>query len=221
MSYNLIGKRFGRLLVTGHAPRGEKYPRQQWWHCICDCGKEIDLPTNHLTSGHWKSCGCLQAESRMVDITGQRRGSLTAVRPTGEIYRWSSGSGAVWVWRCDCGKEIEAPAAFVGCHGRTSCGCKRRPLNVQQAEAMRTRQKRVEGTMLGALTRKAGKNNTSGIKGVHWHKGIKKWYASISFKGKSYSLGYYKNIEDAAAARKRAEEKLFKPMLDKYADKQV
>ena len=137
MSYNLIGQRFGRLRVAGLAPRGEKYPKQQWWHCVCDCGRTIDLPTGHLTDGKWKSCGCLQSDSRKVDITGERRGSLTAVRPTDKIKHKSHGGSVIWVWRCDCGKEIEAPASSVGPNGRTSCGCMRKPLNEAQAAEMR------------------------------------------------------------------------------------
>ena len=31
-----------------------------------------------------------------------------------------------------------------------------------------------------------------------------------------YSLGYYDRLEDAAAARKAAEDKMFKPMLEDY-----
>ena len=48
-------------------------------------------------------------------------------------------------------------------------------------------------------------NNTSGICGVSWHKGNQKWVAQIEQRGKRVSLGYFDNIEDAAAARKSAE----------------
>lgn len=218
MSYNLIGQRFGRLRVAGLAPRGEKYPKQQWWHCVCDCGRTIDLPTGHLTDGKWKSCGCLQSDSRKVDITGERRGSLTAIRPTDKIKHKSRGGSVIWVWRCDCGKEIEAPASSVGPNGRTSCGCMRKTLNEAQAAEMRRRAEPlfVEGTNLARLAIRTPKNNTSGVKGVCWHKRMGKWHATIGFKGVRYSLGYYDRLEDAAAARKAAEDKMFKPMLEDY-----
>lgn len=222
--YNLTDKRFGRLLVIGVAPRGEKYPRQQWWRCRCDCGKEISLPTWSLTGGGYRSCGCLQEESRKVDVTGERRGSLTAVRPTEKIYRQGrkSGGSVIWVWRCDCGREIEAPLSGVGPDGRTSCGCKRRPLNVRQAAEMRKKAEPnfVDGTNLASLSSRMPKNNTTGVKGVSWHARMHKYQARITFKGKQIHLGTFDRLEDAAAARKRAEEEYFKPMLEAHKKKQ-
>lgn len=44
------------------------------------------------------------------------------------------------------------------------------------------------------------KNNTSGWKGVNWHKRVGKWYASIGFNGKKISLGYYDDVKEAAEA---------------------
>lgn len=32
------------------------------WKCQCDCGNEIIVRPDSLTSGHTKSCGCLQKE---------------------------------------------------------------------------------------------------------------------------------------------------------------
>ena len=43
-------------------------------------------------------------------------------------------------------------------------------------------------------------NNTSGYKGVHWHKGTCKWRAYIKYGGRQHSLGLYFDPEDAARA---------------------
>ncbi len=43
--------------------------------------------------------------------------------------------------------------------------------------------------------RKLRCDNTSGVKGVCWHKGTDKWLARINAKGKSYSLGYFDDLE--------------------------
>jgi hypothetical protein len=40
--------------------------------------------------------------------------------------------------------------------------------------------------------------------------------ALIGFQGKNYSLGKFKKIEDAEKARKDAEDRFFKPIIDKY-----
>ena len=46
--------------------------------------------------------------------------------------------------------------------------------------------------------------NTSGATGVYWHKSTQKWYAQIGVAGKNVHLGYFNNLQDAAAARGRA-----------------
>lgn len=50
------------------------------------------------------------------------------------------------------------------------------------------------------LNRWIDSRNTSGIKGVCWHKNNKKWQASASLGGKEYYLGQYVNIKDAEKA---------------------
>jgi len=55
--------------------------------------------------------------------------------------------------------------------------------------------------------RSVGKNNTSGIIGVHWDKQSKGWRARISTDGNSNqeNLGCFPNLKDAARARWYAE----------------
>lgn len=63
---------------------------------------------------------------------------------------------------------------------------------------------------------KPGKANTSGAKGVSYRKTTNNYVAYIGFKGKLNIIGYFKTLEEAAAARKQAEEELYKPILEKY-----
>lgn len=56
--------------------------------------------------------------------------------------------------------------------------------------------------------------NKSGIKGVSWRNDSNKWRAQITLNGKIYCLGSYESKEDAIKARKAAEEKYFKPLLE-------
>lgn len=50
--------------------------------------------------------------------------------------------------------------------------------------------------------------NTSGVIGVHWHSQHGKWRSSIKVNGKSCHLGLFESIDEAAKARKQAEENL-------------
>lgn len=47
-------------------------------------------------------------------------------------------------------------------------------------------------------------NNTSGFKGVSWHKQNKKWTVTISTSGKDVYLGLFGNLEEAAVAYDKA-----------------
>ena len=45
------------------------------------------------------------------------------------------------------------------------------------------------------------KNNTSGVKGVFWHKRMQKWQVQINVKGKRIHIGSFDTIEEATRAR--------------------
>jgi len=47
-------------------------------------------------------------------------------------------------------------------------------------------------------------DNTSGVKGVYWHKQRRKWQARIRHNGKLMHLGYFDTLEEAAAAYAKA-----------------
>ena len=57
---DLAGLKIGRLLVVKKAgKRGER----RLWKCVCDCGREIEIVTSHLTgSSPTLSCGCITKE---------------------------------------------------------------------------------------------------------------------------------------------------------------
>ena len=50
------------------------------------------------------------------------------------------------------------------------------------------------------------KSNTSGSKGVFWHKAANKWGASIGFNGKNINLGVFNTIEEAVNSVRSARE---------------
>lgn len=52
---NLIGKRYGKLLVVSPA---ERINNETAWTCRCDCGAHIVVRTRMLRKNKKKSCGC-------------------------------------------------------------------------------------------------------------------------------------------------------------------
>lgn len=65
----LIGVKFGRLTVlkTWMAQYGKA--RRAKYLCRCDCGKEREVWSHCLKSGHTKSCGCLHREGLTKRLT--------------------------------------------------------------------------------------------------------------------------------------------------------
>lgn len=82
---------------------------------------------------------------------------------------------------------------------------------------MKQTMKCFENTSIRVLeSRKLNRNNTSGYSGVSYSKNKKKWVAYIKFQYKSISLGTFATKEEAIHARKNAEEKYYKPIIEKY-----
>ncbi len=55
--------------------------------------------------------------------------------------------------------------------------------------------------------RKLGKDNTSGVKGVCWHKIKKKWQVQLRINNKVKHFGYFKNLELADLVAQEARNK--------------
>ena len=65
---NLVGRRFGKLVVEELLPDSNKFNRRLY-RCKCDCGNEIIVPSSCLTTNHTSSCGCLLSYYNMyIDI---------------------------------------------------------------------------------------------------------------------------------------------------------
>lgn len=80
---SLLGMRFGRLMVV---ELDGVYGRRANWKCICSCGKEVVVPTNRLTTGKTKSCGCY-----VKDVSRERFIKLNTkhgMSRSPEFYSW-------------------------------------------------------------------------------------------------------------------------------------
>ena len=73
---DLLGQRFGRLLVVARAPT-LRYSR---WLCRCDCGAEVVVSAQllRMREGGTRSCGCLRREACRAN--GYRFAALMAER---------------------------------------------------------------------------------------------------------------------------------------------
>lgn len=118
---DLTGMRFGYLYVVGYSEKKDQVGHK-FWHCRCDCGKEVDLLGTNLIEGKTVSCGCMRYEitsqKELLDISGYRFGKLVAVERVSD-----TGERSKWRCMCDCGCEtIVASSNLRNGHTR-SCGC--------------------------------------------------------------------------------------------------
>ena len=203
---DLTGKRFGRLVVLEKTK--EKEFSAYLWRCRCDCGNEKLVTGPKLMHGLVKSCGCLLDEKLKRDIIGRREGHLTAIRRT---EKRDKDHNTIWVWRCDCGAEIERSRRSVMGNYKTIPMCPKCQEQKEKAHMEKMRQS-IDTFETGCSQKvasyiregKPNANNSSGVRGVSWHKGRKKWCARIEVDKKTKCLGYFSSIKDAARAREEA-----------------
>ena len=123
MSTIRVGYRIGKLTVAEATDRRKN--GYVVWKCCCDCGGEIFLDTRSLQRGAIRDCGCASVVGPgQRDVSGQKFGRLTAMRPTGER---GAGGNMIWQCRCDCGKEICVDLNQLVSGNKKSCGCLKNP----------------------------------------------------------------------------------------------
>ena len=90
----------------------------------------------------------------------------------------------------------------------TSCGCKNEE---NRAKLPAYDLWLIDGSMKCAIKKdkKLNKNNTSGVRGVHFDESRGLWIAQIMFQRKAHLLGRFKTKREAIKARKAGEEKYF------------
>lgn len=105
-SVSLEGRRFGRLFVEAEV---ESRAGRRFWACSCDCGERVEVELSNLTSGHTRSCGCLQRE--VTEQRSVRHGHNRRGRTTPTYISWASmmdrcSNPAATQWRYYGGRGI-------------------------------------------------------------------------------------------------------------------
>ncbi len=85
MNMELVGRKYGRLLVTAPHPKSTTTNHRQWI-CRCDCGGEKIVSTSNLNSGNVSSCGCAYIESRDQGVSKITHGKTS----TPEYKVWNN-----------------------------------------------------------------------------------------------------------------------------------
>lgn len=213
---DITDQRFGKLIAKEYL--FDDFRKQACWLFLCDCGNKKILPYNQVKWGGTNSCGCVRSERaanlKKTDITGQRFGRLTAVKPT--ELRHGSGS-VVWECTCDCGNTALYTVNQLRHGNVNSCGC----LYLEtRKEWSGNRKDLTDSTSISGLlsAKYPRKDNTSGVTGVYLNRKSGKWIAYLSCQQKRYYLGVYDKKQDAIKSRRRAEQEFHDSLIEEHWD---
>lgn len=228
---NLKGCKFGRWTVI-------EYSGNSKWKCICNCDKHTikDIRTYNLTSGHSKSCGCLQKEfikqlnkkpfnkyeidKSILKVFDKNDNYFICDLEDYDLikqYSWKRNKDGYWI----CHKnnkismlhrillKINDKNIFVDHinHNKND----NRKINLRIC----TSQENNRNTKLQ-------ERNNSNIIGVRWNKNKQKWTSQIGLNYKIKYLGTFSTKEEAIIARLKAEKEIYKDfspqkyLFDKY-----
>ena len=121
----MIGKRFGQLIVKEHLRSGW---RGFIWLCECSCDQKTQTEASSaaLVEGRKQSCGCDIVSKRIdrakVALIGKKFGLLTVIS-----YLGSGKGGLIWECQCSCSSGVKTQASSYQLKAgvKRSCGCLR------------------------------------------------------------------------------------------------
>ena len=161
---------------------------------------------------------------KFEDLTGKKFNRLTVLG----LGERNSNNQIQWKCKCKCGNIILATTTYLKTGHTKSCGCYNKEKASKRLKAKKFIKPKnnyrknnflKDGTSLALINyKKLRKNNSTGVNGVYLDKKLNKYRARIYFKGKCIELGVFKDLKNAKKARLQAEEKYFKPIIDKYKE---
>ena len=209
------GETYGYWFIVAAADRRGG---QRHWLCRCRCGTERSVSGPNLLRGLSRSCGCReprpyafvthakhgQWKARIYKIWGEMK--QRCGNPNNRAFSNYGGRG---IQVCEAWQDFQrfwqdmGPSYVEGLsierldvNGNYEPGnCTWIPLS-EQPKNQRPRSERA-----------VYRNNKSGVTGVCWSKRHRKWVAQYNVPGGPHHLGYFRTIEEAAAAYQAAVER--------------
>lgn len=128
---NLIGQKFGRLLVINYA--GLNKNRASIWECLCDCTNIVKVVGSSLKSKNTTSCGCYQKdkvkETKTKDLSGQYFHRLFVIKKVNKDNKKLK-----WECLCTCKNVVEVFGNDLVSEKTRSCGCLQKEIAIETAK---------------------------------------------------------------------------------------
>jgi len=222
---DLEGKVFGRLTVL-YRDYGRK--DAVYWYCQCSCTDKTivsviasELLRNTPSRQGTKSCGCLLKEVmskvkkkfNKYDLSGEYGIGWTS--PDNKVFYFDLEDYDLIKYFCWCSGTSDYIESTVN---RKCVRMHRLVMGVTDSKMVvdhifhitfdnRKSQLRIVSESSNQMNSILRSNNTSGVKGVYWHKRDNIWQASIQTNYKNIYLGQFSDFDEAVRVRKEAEDK--------------
>ena len=165
------------------------------------CGKEFECITVRIKSGRAKSCGC-QKYIRSHGLTHNKWYSVwggiigRCYKPQNKSYK---NYGARGITVCEEWLDI---TTFIAWAESTHPNIEGYTLDrIDNDKGYSPENCRWADRTTQNTNQRMREDNTSGVKGVYYHKSIGKWVASIGVESKLKHIGSFKTLEEAVLAR--------------------
>lgn len=219
---DLTGRVFGRLTVLCQTedyvdPRGRHSAR---WLCECSCEQHTikSVLGSELKGGGTQSCGCMAREKTSIrnrkknkqDLSGEC-GIIWSTNTNEEIYFDLEDADKILKYSWSVNDQGYAVATIEDKKIKMHILLGFKWHDHHNQNKLDNRKQNLWQCTVEENNRNVpkGKNNTSGVIGVHYEKRRSKYVASICVNKKRIHLGYYDNKEDAIIARLKSEQKYF------------
>lgn len=225
---DLTGKQFGRWTVLRRAEK------EGYFTCQCECGTIKDVYRHSLLSGMSTGCQrCAFAHSDAMKSAAAQK-SVKAKKSAIEKYEGKIVSGwkiieilsprkpdtSMWCKAVcpQCGKTVEVSLSNITrANPILRCaGCAR---DMKDKIDVIHSVTQIDGSSLSSVKSRMGgkvnRNSKTGVSGVT-KRPDGRYFAYINFKRKQIYLGQYEELDDAIAARKKAEKMIFGEYLGQH-----
>lgn len=122
---DLTGIKYFKLTFLKYSHKNKL--NQLVWEVLCDCGNIVKLPSQRITSGNTKSCGCLRKIKQLEWINsfiGKKFGRLEILK----LIEIKKRAVIIVECKCDCGTLIRRDLHEIKRGKCLSCGCLQKEL---------------------------------------------------------------------------------------------
>ena len=229
-----IGDRIGHLTIIGLCPK--KY-HQICYRCQCDCGAYREVPKYNLTHSIVQTCNTRNCQYA-YEYQNRRKRKLNRYNLDGlygvgytnvegkEFYFDKEDYDVIkdYSWYLDKAGYVRANTFDLKEHKRSYIFMHNLIMGVEGSRKVmvdhiggkdttndnRKSNLRIASASQNNMNQCLRKDNTSGIKGVHYSASHKKWFARIQINNRRIHLGSFDTFEEAKQARLDGEKQYFK-----------